>query len=379
MLALSPLAGSAIAATTGASSNVSLTDSLTLGTDQSALEIALLRARLRLLGTPGTHYEAIATLRDELALEVTLDVIFRELLAASLALGATHAVTRVAVAQLVDALLLGGRVATAREAYALIAEALAFGAVLEGNGIATFGAGLALGAQTAAAYQAALRLLDTLLLDVAQTPHVTLAALLTDDMRLAVAGLSAREAFAALADRLEFVVQLAVDDEQYVAWTMNAGSRASSSYANYPFNSFMCVGGKYYGVAEDGRYLLEGGSDDGAAINAHLRFGMSSIGQRGLFRIPEIYYGLTASGDLRFKLVVADETTGERVAHSYRAYIKAGTSLREGRVEPGRGLKAGYFDFVLENVDGADFEIDLIEFKPLNLDRRVRGKAGGKP
>ena len=52
--------------------------------------------------------------------------------------------------------------------------------------------------------------------------------------------------------------------------------------------------------------------------------------------------------------------------------------MREGRVEPGRGLKAVYFDFIAENVEGSDFEFDVIEFKPLYLERRLRGKAGGK-
>ena len=38
-----------------------------------------------------------------------------------------------------------------------------------------------------------------------------------------------------------------------------------------------------------------------------------------------------------------------------------------------RGLKAVDWDFEIENVDGGDFELSSIEFRPLILDRRTRG------
>ena len=37
-----------------------------------------------------------------------------------------------------------------------------------------------------------------------------------------------------------------------------------------------------------------------------------------------------------------------------------------------------YWDWVMENVDGAAFDLDVIEFMPLMTQRRLRGNAGGK-
>jgi hypothetical protein len=355
-----------------------LEDTATFGMSSTGVLTALLQLRLRLDADPHTAYEGFGQLVDTLELDDQLAVIFTELLTVSMALGATHTVTRIAIAEMVDALLLGAHVATAQEAYALIVEALAFGSLLEAVNIATFTAGMAFDDAIAAAYTAAAALVDSLMFGVEQTPTVTFAALLRSDLALSMAGLSAWEAFGLLEDRLDFVVQLNIDDEQYLAWTMNTTSKAATRYDSWPFNSFMRINGKRYGVAATGLYRIGGATDNGEDINAKLRLGMSSLGTRVLKRIPEIYYA-TAGGDLYFKVIVAHEKTGERSSHGYRGYTVGGASMREGRIEPGRGLKSVYFDFQIENIDGSSFDLDVLEFKPLLLDRRVRGKAGAKP
>ena len=46
---------------------------------------------------------------------------------------------------------------------------------------------------------------------------------------------------------------------------------------------------------------------------------------------------------------------------------------RESRFEPGKGLQAIYFDFELENINGADFDLSSVDFQPLISNRRTRG------
>ena len=67
-----------------------------------------------------------------------------------------------------------------------------------------------------------------------------------------------------------------------------------------------------------------------------------------------------------------DPTTGEKSAAIYRLADPGAANVREHRVKFGRGLKSVDWDVVLENVDGADFELHSVEFHPLNLDRRTR-------
>jgi hypothetical protein len=46
-------------------------------------------------------------------------------------------------------------------------------------------------------------------------------------------------------------------------------------------------------------------------------------------------------------------------------------ALRRTKLD--RGVKATYWAFELENVDGADFEIESIEFMPVVMTRKIRG------
>lgn len=368
-----------VMATGGAPDTVEeLSDALVMGATATGLPTVLLRARLQLEAGQLTTWEGTAALRDVLTLDEGLLLVFRELMQVSLALGDSTKVTTTAVVQMIDALLLGGVADTELEAVALIVEALTFGALVETSNIVTLLAGLSLGDSVAHTYQAMAALVDGLLLGEAVTSQVTMVAAIRDALALGVDGTYSYEAHAVLRDGLAFVLRLAIDNQEYVAWAMNTESKGLSRYTQYPFNSFMKVGDKYYGATDTGLHLLEGADDAGAPIDAKLRLGMSSMGTRVLKRSPAMYAGYTASGDLLLKVVTASAITAEREAHAYRLIARAAGSVREGRVPIGRGLRSVYFDYQLENIDGSDFELDVIEFLPLTLERRVRGNSGGK-
>lgn len=383
MLGFAPLGATPLGAlpvvATGGVPVEHLADTLGLGSSAAAAHTALLQARLALLAdTPVTTLDGLSALRDDMALEDGLGLVFRELLTVALALGDSQTVSYTAIARMVDALLLSGAVGGPLEAYAVITEALALGTLGYGTPLSVLSDSVKLGAAAASRYAAIAQLIDALALAATQSASATLAIAIGDVLALDAAQSTSLDAVAVLRDQLDFVLQLSIDNEQYVAWTMHTTSKAATRYTNYPFNSFMRVGGRYYGVTDTGRYRLEGEDDAGTPIAAKLRQGMSSLGTRLLKRIATAYLGYTADGDLRIKVIVANEVNGAREAHVYRLRPKGAGSLREGHVPIGRGLKSVYWDFQIENVDGADFALDVVEILPLLLERRIRGNAGGK-
>lgn len=314
---------------------------------------------------------------DTLAAQAALSVTLYEVIADALALNDSVTDTRERVAEMVDALLLTGVVSGLREAAALITDALVFNDVAQ-TALVDGGADvLHLADVVSVAFTAFAPMVDALVFGESLSDTSTFMAVLSDTLTLGDGATGIRELLERMDDTLGFALRLSVDNEQYVAWTMSARNRASTRYTNYPFNSFFRLGNVYYGVADAGVYRIGGDDDAGAAITARLRFGMSALGSQGMKRVESLYLGYTATGDMILKVITASQLDGLRESNNYRLRPQAAGSQREGRVKIGRGLKSVYWDFVLENIEGADFELDTLEFKPLMLDRRIRGNAGG--
>lgn len=357
---------------------ISLQDSLALAETVSTRMTTLLRTRMALDDRTRTRTQAHANLSDGLALADEMAAIFQLLLESGFVLSDGLGFSHVALLRLHDHLLLTGQATASREAWARMAEAIAFGDMFEGTELVTFESGLSLADEAAARYEAAARLIDSILLTDTLTDSFSVSILLSDSLGLNDQLVGKAELLAAMRDSVGFAAHLRVKGELYTAWTMNTDSKASTQYQNYPFNSFMRVGGRHYGVADSGLYRLDGDDDAGTPIDAKIRLGLSTLGSRLMKQVPSVYLGYSASGDLLLKAVIADSATGQREAHVYRLYADGADTTREGRTKLGKGLSAVYWDFQIENVNGADFDIDNIEFMPLVINRRLRGNAGGK-
>lgn len=277
-----------------------------------------------------------------------------------------------------DRVLLDGEAASSSEAWHRVVEAVALAAGFDALQRVDMTDNLALHASASYCLQYAAQLVDRLLFDEVMVGAGTFTALLPGALVLGDRYTLDTAQRVQITDALGLVLHLRSDNGHYTAWTMNTDSRASTRYTQYPFNSFMRVGGRNYAASDDGVYRLEGDSDNGRLINAHVRLGMSALGSRLAKHIPSVYLGYAASGDLLLKVITADRSNGERRADIYRLHAKGAASPREGRVQVGRGLNAVYWDFVIENVDGAAFDLDVIEFMPLVVNRRIRGNAGGR-
>jgi hypothetical protein len=154
-----------------------------------------------------------------------------------------------------------------------------------------------------------------------------------------------------------------------VAYVVNANNFAVSTYQNFNFNSFMQLGGTYYGASEDGLYELEGDTDSGAAINASLTLGKQDFKSEMLKTLPSVYLGIKASGAMIMKII-----TDDGAIRMYQLNAINNSSLQTSRLTVGRGVASRYWQFELQNVSGNDFTLDTITFYSVILSRRIGEK-----
>lgn len=165
-------------------------------------------------------------------------------------------------------------------------------------------------------------------------------------------------------------VTFKLSGEVVQGWVLNVeGDRPISEYQGFDFNSFACIGGHYFAANDAGLYTLGADTDDGKAIDAHVRSMMLDFGSARQKRVVAAYLGYTSEGTLVLKVRSVDD--GRLTEHWYQAQEVTADAPREGYKPLGRGLKSRYWQFELANVDGADFELDKLELYPLQLSRRV--------
>lgn len=148
------------------------------------------------------------------------------------------------------------------------------------------------------------------------------------------------------------------------AWAVNMRTAASTRYEGYGFNSYARIAGKLYGAKSDGVYALEGADDQGQPVRWSLHLGEHDFGSRALKGVPTVYVGVASDGQVLLK--VGDGKS------SYVYQMRRNDALmKTQRFDLGRGLRANYFTFELLGEDGADFELDDVQFEVLPLARRI--------
>lgn len=169
-----------------------------------------------------------------------------------------------------------------------------------------------------------------------------------------------------VSEGISFQFSFNTPEGQYTGWVMNTSSYAVTEYDNYPFNSFAKINGKYYGANDSGLYLLDGEDDAGIPIQARVKLGATNFGVSMLKRLDSVYLGFRTDGEVVLKVV-----TEQNIERWYKV---SGTTekLHRRRVHPlAKGHKAVWWEFELENIAGADFEVSEIEFVPIKLSRSV--------
>ena len=146
-----------------------------------------------------------------------------------------------------------------------------------------------------------------------------------------------------------------------LALSYAADAGAVSQHTDQPFTSFVAIGGRRYGTAPDGLYLIDEGNDDaGAAIQSVLE------GPR------------TDGGDDAFKRLRSASVTGLGL-DGLALFTRTGDgdwlealALGGGRFSISRNNAGRYLQWRLVG-DGPDFEVSGVVLDVETLGRRARG------
>ena len=348
-------------------------DTLSMAASSTPLHILVTRAIMALHDTPAPRADVKLALLEQLKLRDRLYAVLLNLMEDGLVVGDAGTYTHQMVERAASRLLLTGAVTGAADAYATVAAALVLGEAIDAFLLADAHDEVAFNAALADSALYLQGVLDQVELAATANPVHTGMVLVTDAVLLDDSVLTEAQLLQLLRDSVALSLSLALDNGQYLAWTVNTASGGVSTYENYPFNSFAKLGGRYYGAMSTGVFRLDGDTDDTAPIDARLRLGMSEMGTRLRKSYSEVYVGYTGNGQMLLRVIFTDDGSGEKRAAEYRMKPRPATGRRESRFETGRGISAVYFDFELENINGADFDLSNVDFQPVMSTRRTRG------
>lgn len=306
---------------------------------------------------------------SEIAFQEALALGWSVALAENIALAGTAAAGLGKVGALVDTLHAAGVVATRLDALALVIEVISINTLLTSGwsmeAVDTVGFQDALAAQIGAITA----MVSTAAFVGTAEPSLRVTVLMADTIAADTDLATQLSAYEALGDGVVFYTTLRLGDGEYTGWVMNEG--AASEYRNYPFNGFTRFDAtkKYYGTSDEGLFLLEGEDDAGEPIEAWVKTALMDFGTGKLKKVPDVYVGFIGGNALLLKVVITDK--GKQTEHQYRTTMPAGPDLHPGRFEVGRGLESRYWQFEIRNIDGAEFELDDIVWRPIMLDRRI--------
>ena len=152
--------------------------------------------------------------------------------------------------------------------------------------------------------------------------------------------------------------------EPGTVWVVNAQTNASSTYANYEFNSYARINGKYFGLRADGLYSLDAAADGLVPVVGTVDFGQQVFGDTAQARVHDVYIGVSTVGTMYLRVTANGQT------YTYRSN-RSNKNMTVQRVVPGKGIKANWLGFQLLNSEDADFELKTIQFNAVKLTRRI--------
>lgn len=242
-----------------------------------------------------------------------------------------------------------------------------YGEAYEGNLNASMGSTCGAGAALSAYSTIAVVMTSTGQVVTVASCSAVLSAAMEEQMQAAPA-LTAQALLSALMEAGLLAVPSQFGDgaeSNYQVWCLDLDTAANTQYEQFEFNSFARIGDAQFGAKADGVYLLEGEDDDGEPIRASAHFGRHDFGTTAMKRVPHVYAGVSGSGNLVLRVQVDGGT-----AYLYDARA-VDTAQKVQRFDLGKGLKGSYYSFEIYNEDGADFDLDSIEFHPVAFSRRI--------
>jgi len=160
------------------------------------------------------------------------------------------------------------------------------------------------------------------------------------------------------------LIYITVGEEQLTSFALllNVKKQAISEYDNYPFESMTMFNGKAFGSNADGLFELTGIDDAGKDIDTEIETGKSDFGVGNVKKPWSLHMGMSGSGKIQAKLVGARslEVTGKEA------------TIQEGglKIKHSRDTRSSYWGINFKNIDGANFQLNLIDLVTETLGRR---------
>lgn len=152
-------------------------------------------------------------------------------------------------------------------------------------------------------------------------------------------------------------------------YCINLSNRQVTEYTNFDALAFERIDGKMYAICTDGIYLIGNGEtanadDNGTPITAIAKLGMTDFKNRNLKRMPVAYVASEGTITLGMGL------DGNAVTADYDA-THTGAGIGTHRIKLGKGHKSRYWQPIIKNVAGANFEVDAIDVDVVETARGV--------
>lgn len=143
---------------------------------------------------------------------------------------------------------------------------------------------------------------------------------------------------------------------------------AVAQWVNYNFNSFCEFNGVALGSNEDGIFELTGDTDNNTAIDAFFELGPTNLGEDKQLKLRRLIASGEFDGDL---LLTVYKGEGGAVEYSLSPINK---DMTQTTAETTLQLfpQDRFWSFKVENVDGCDFSIDMIDVLVALLARLIR-------
>jgi len=313
--------------------------------------------------------QVLEQLADGATLADAIKLVFKVFAAESVTMTVTDAAFATTVAKAVEALTITGLALSPIQAIYQIAAGMTVNDTLMAGFWPTASESVTITDTISDLFNANVEAVESALMTAGAIPVMMVVVTAAETVSLGTTLADALVAFESLSESVEIAVQVIIDDRIYWAYVLNTESKAASNYINFPYNSFALIDGKYYGARDNGIYLLEGADDAGTQIDAHIRSGLLDFDSTYLKRLKYAYIGYTTDGQVLLKII--DTADGVKTERHYELVQQTADTYREARRKLGGGVKSRYWGFELANIDGADFDLESIQFMPIMLTRRV--------
>ena len=153
-------------------------------------------------------------------------------------------------------------------------------------------------------------------------------------------------------------------------YCINLKNKQVTEYTDFDALAYERIDGKMYAVAADGIYLIGNGAtliedDNGQEIISSYKFGMTDFGVPELKRMARADVG--AEGNIAIQLLLDQ---GRSTIEYDATHLDIGMGNR--KIKVGKGHRSRYWQPVIKNVAGANFEVDAVELEAMLTKRRVR-------